>query len=300
MAANNITRRSLIGGAAATVGMTILPSRGLAAARKLAASDRVNIAVIGAGGMGAQNMSKLTSQNIVALADAELKYTETVLTYARHAQIGRVHFSRVSGDISYNLTPPEPADVLGGVVDTRDIAGALERFNPPHAGYKALKAKLAEARAANNGGGPARIAAGPVLKLVPKTPMQDARVPQLRERLGVAGDTSDTTFDKAVAEAVKKFGKLDIVFANAGIAGNTPIGGTTLAAFETVIRTNITSVFFTVQAAAPHLNDGGSIILNGSVISVLGNPGYAAYAASKAGVRGMARVMASTRASTRG
>ena len=52
-------------------------------------------------------------------------------------------------------------------------------------------------------------------------------------------------------------------------------------------------MFFTVQAAAPHLNDGGSIILNGSVISVLGNPGYAAYAASKAGVRGMARVMAS-------
>ena len=43
----------------------------------------------------------------------------------------------------------------------------------------------------------------------------------------------------------------------------------------------------------PHLNDGASIILNGSVISVLGNPGYSAYAASKAGVRAMARVMAS-------
>jgi NAD(P)-dependent dehydrogenase (short-subunit alcohol dehydrogenase family) len=48
-----------------------------------------------------------------------------------------------------------------------------------------------------------------------------------------------------------------------------------------------------VQAALPHLRDGASIILNGSVISVLGNPGYAAYAASKAGIRGMARVMAS-------
>jgi NAD(P)-dependent dehydrogenase (short-subunit alcohol dehydrogenase family) len=112
--------------------------------------------------------------------------------------------------------------------------------------------------------------------------------------LAVVADATDiAATENAVAEAVKKFGKLDIVFANAGIAGNTPIGGTTLAAFETVIRTNITSVFFTVQAAVPHLNDGGSIILNGSVISVLGNPGYAAYAASKAGVRGMARVMAS-------
>src|SRR6202166_2059924 len=109
----------------------------------------------------------------------------------------------------------------------------------------------------------------------------------------VADATDVAATEAAIARAVEKFGKLDIVFANAGIAGNTPIGGTTLAAFESVIRTNITAVFFTVQAAAPYLNDGASIVLNGSVISVLGNPGYAAYAASKAGVRAMARVMAS-------
>src|SRR5437667_8955179 len=112
--------------------------------------------------------------------------------------------------------------------------------------------------------------------------------------LAIVADATDiAATEKAVAEAVEKFGKLDIVFANAGIAANTPIGATTLAAFESVIRTNITAVFFTVQAAAAHLNDNASIILNGSVISVLGNPGYAAYAASKAGVRAMARVMAS-------
>jgi NAD(P)-dependent dehydrogenase (short-subunit alcohol dehydrogenase family) len=112
--------------------------------------------------------------------------------------------------------------------------------------------------------------------------------------LGIVADATDVAAtEKAVAQAVEKFGKLDVVFANAGISGNTQIGTTTLAEFESVIRTNITSVFFTVQAAAPHLNDGASIILNGSVISVLGNPGYAAYAASKAGVRAMARVMAS-------
>src|SRR5438552_4606488 len=112
--------------------------------------------------------------------------------------------------------------------------------------------------------------------------------------LAIVADATDiAATEKAVAKAVEKFGKLDIVFANAGIAGNTPIGATTLAAFESVIRTNITAVFFTVQAAAPYLNDGASIVLNGSVISVLSNPGYAAYAASKAGVRAMARVMAS-------
>src|SRR3954453_18409586 len=112
--------------------------------------------------------------------------------------------------------------------------------------------------------------------------------------LAIVADATDiAATEKGIAQAVEKICKLDILFANAGIPGNTPIGGTTLAVFESVIRTNITSVFFTVQAAAPHLNDGASIILNGSVISVLGNPGYAAYAASKAGVRAMARVMAS-------
>jgi NAD(P)-dependent dehydrogenase (short-subunit alcohol dehydrogenase family) len=112
--------------------------------------------------------------------------------------------------------------------------------------------------------------------------------------LAVVADANDiAATEAAIKQGAAKFGKFDIVFANAGIPGNTPIGSTTLAAFESVIRTNITSVFFTVQSAAPHLNDGASIILNGSVISVLGNPGYAAYAASKAGVRAMARVMAS-------
>jgi len=112
--------------------------------------------------------------------------------------------------------------------------------------------------------------------------------------IAVAADATDVpTLEAAIKKGVEKFGKLDIVFANAGIASNTPVGGTTVSAFEKVISTNLTAVFFTVQAAVAQMNDGGSVILNGSVISVLGNPGYAAYAASKAGVRAMARVMAS-------
>ena len=123
----------------------------------------------------------------------------------------------------------------------------------------------------------------------------DAAAQELgRNALAIAADTTDVAAtEAAVQQAVNNFGKLDILFANAGVAGNTPLGGTTIAAFETVIRTNLTAVFFTVQAAIAHLNDGASIILNGSVISVLGSPGYSAYAASKAGVRAMARVMAS-------
>ncbi|HZE47208.1 MAG TPA: L,D-transpeptidase family protein [Xanthobacteraceae bacterium] len=139
-----------------------------------------------------------------ALAEAELKYTATVLTYARHAQIGRVHYSRISPDIAFTLVAPEPADVLGGVADANGIAAALERFNPPHAGYKALKAKLAELRAGKGDAAPGRIERGPVLKLA-KDAMQDPRVPALRERLGVAGEPGNTTYDKPLADAVKKF-----------------------------------------------------------------------------------------------
>src|SRR6202050_1849090 len=111
--------------------------------------------------------------------------------------------------------------------------------------------------------------------------------------LAIVADATDiAATEAAIKQAAEKFGKLDIIFANAGIPGGTPLGSATLETFEKVIRTNLTAVFFTVQAALPHLKDGASIILNGSVISVLGNPGYAAYAASKAGVRAMARVMA--------
>lgn len=111
--------------------------------------------------------------------------------------------------------------------------------------------------------------------------------------IALQADATDiAATEKAVAEAAKAFGKLDIVFANAGIPGSTPLGGSKLEAFEQILRTNITGVFFTVQAALPYLNDGGSVILNGSVMSQLGSPGSSAYAASKAGVRGMSRVLA--------
>jgi L,D-transpeptidase YcbB len=135
-----------------------------------------------------------------ALADAELRLTASVLTYARQAQIGRIHFSRVSPDISYTLVAPEIGDVLANMATSNDVDAALESFNPPQPGYKALKAKLAEVRARTGEVGPARLASGPVLKVG----TQDDRVPQLRERLGLAA-ADNTTFDKSLSDAVKKF-----------------------------------------------------------------------------------------------
>src|SRR6185503_3008563 len=124
-----------------------------------------------------------------------------VLTYARHAQIGRVHFSRVSGDIAYSLVAPEPAEVLARMAEAKDAGQALGAYNPPHEGYKALRAKLAEARTRNGEAAPARIGDGPLLKVG----MQDPRVPLVRERLGVAAAGEATVYDKTLSEAVKKF-----------------------------------------------------------------------------------------------
>jgi murein L,D-transpeptidase YcbB/YkuD len=134
------------------------------------------------------------------LAEAELKFTATVLTFARHAQLGRVHYSRVSADILYDQVAPEPAAVLAKVAEAGNVAEALDSFNPPQPGYKALKAKLAEARG-RNGRGPNRISAGPPLNVG----VEDPRVPALRDRLGVTADRGDAVYDKALAEAVKKF-----------------------------------------------------------------------------------------------
>jgi NAD(P)-dependent dehydrogenase (short-subunit alcohol dehydrogenase family) len=96
-----------------------------------------------------------------------------------------------------------------------------------------------------------------------------------------------------VSAVVEKFGGLDVVFANAGILLNTPVGVTELSVFEEVLRVNVTGVFFTVQAAVPHLKSGASVILNGSVLAKAGNPGSSAYAASKGAVTSMARVLVS-------
>jgi murein L,D-transpeptidase YcbB/YkuD len=137
-----------------------------------------------------------------ALADFELKLTDAVITYARHAAVGRVHWSRVSRDIFYDIPVPEAADILGKLAAASDARAALDSYNPQHAAYKALKAKLAEIRGGEDDA-KVRIGDGPMLLVG----MQDSRVPDLRTRLGVAAKAGDTIYDEALADAVKAFQK---------------------------------------------------------------------------------------------
>ena len=145
------------------------------------------------------------------LAEAELKLTTSALTFARHAQIGRTHYTRVGADIEFNLVAPEPTNVLAKLADGDDAGKVLDGFNPPQTEFKALRAKLAELRK-----GPAtpntraedkpepplvRVPDGKILR----PGMKDARVLALRKRLDVAGDTDNPLYDDAVRDALKTF-----------------------------------------------------------------------------------------------
>jgi murein L,D-transpeptidase YcbB/YkuD len=146
-----------------------------------------------------------------ALAEAELKLTASALTFARQAQIGRIHFTRVGADIQYDVVAPEPAEVLAKLGDGNDAGKVLDGFNPPHAQFKALKAKLAELRKGSAVPDtkaeekPARprvnVAEGKILR----PGMKDARVVALRKRLDIAGDKDNQLYDDAVRDAVKTF-----------------------------------------------------------------------------------------------
>jgi len=86
-----------------------------------------------------------------ALAEAELKLTQTVLTYARHVQAGRFAYTRVSRNIELPQAVPEPADILGTIAAASDAGKALDAFSPRHEEYQKLKAMLAELRASAGG-----------------------------------------------------------------------------------------------------------------------------------------------------
>jgi len=144
------------------------------------------------------NFSTLNSP--ADLADADIKLAMAVVTYAHHASVGRVHWSRVSPDIEYTAKAPDPDEVLRAIAGSNDVAATLDSYEPHTPGYLALKAKLADVRAGKGDGKQAAIENGPALKIG----MQDDRVPALRERLGIAPD-SGTVYDKTLAEAVKKF-----------------------------------------------------------------------------------------------
>jgi NAD(P)-dependent dehydrogenase (short-subunit alcohol dehydrogenase family) len=106
----------------------------------------------------------------------------------------------------------------------------------------------------------------------------------------VQGDVSILSdLDRLFAQIKRDKGKLDIVFANAGVARYAPIGSITEELYDSIFNTNVKGMLFTVQKALPLLPDGASIILNASIVGSKGLAMNSVYSATKAAVRSFAR-----------
>src|SRR6202023_1929358 len=107
---------------------------------------------------------------------------------------------------------------------------------------------------------------------------------------GVQGDVAKLAdLDRLFAQIKREKGKLDIVFANAGIAELAPVAEITEEQFDRMFDINVKGLLFTVQKALPLIPDGGSIILNASIVGSKGMEAFSVYSASKAAVRSFAR-----------
>ena len=95
--------------------------------------------------------------------------------------------------------------------------------------------------------------------------------------------------DRVYAQIKSDKGKLDVVFANAGIYEQKPHEQVTEEFYDSCVDINMKRVYFTIQKALPLMSAGGSIILNGSFIGSAGFPGMSVYGATKAALRSFAR-----------
>src|SRR4030088_368224 len=111
-----------------------------------------------------------------------------------------------------------------------------------------------------------------------------------RNVTSVQGDVSNLAdLDRLLAQIKREKGRLDIVFANAGITTVTPLGQITAENYDALFNSNVKGVLFTVQKALPLMSEGASIILNASIVASKGLPDWSVYSATKAAVRSFAR-----------
>ena len=97
--------------------------------------------------------------------------------------------------------------------------------------------------------------------------------------------------ERAVEEARARFGRIDVVFANAGATTVAPLEAVTEEYVAENIALNFTGTFFTIQKAAPILSDGGSVIVTTSFLNAIGYPGLSILAATKAATRSLVRTL---------
>ena len=112
---------------------------------------------------------------------------------------------------------------------------------------------------------------------------------------GVQGDVANLDdLDRLFATVREKKGRVDVLFANAGLGEFAPLGQITEAHFDKTFGVNVKGTVFTVQKALPLMAAGGAIVINASMVSIKGLPAFGVYAATKAALRSFARTWAVT------
>lgn len=112
------------------------------------------------------------------------------------------------------------------------------------------------------------------------------------EALGIVSDMGVPEQSRAAMDQVAaKLGGIDVLFVNAGVGGFAPVEGVTEGFWDEVHSVNLRGAFFAIQAALPLMRDGGSIVVTGSIGSLSAVPGNVVYAAAKAGLRAMTRIV---------
>ncbi len=155
-------------------------------------------------------------------AEADLKLSAAVVRYARDARGGRIEPTRLSALATPKLELPEAGDVLAKVSVAKDADAMLAAYNPPHAGYRALKERLARLRDSHPSQPSVRLPKGPILRVG----MKDPRVPLIRARFNLTKDANETVYDERVASAVAAFQK------EKGLPTNGVLNAQTVAALS--------------------------------------------------------------------
>lgn len=184
----------------------------------------------------------------------------------------------MSTEIDTSLSKLEQADVLG--ISSKRLAGKIGLITGGSTGMGLATAKRFVAEGMDH-----------VFITGRRKEVLETAVSGIGENAtGVLGDVSDLNALDRLYETVELYGrKLDVIFANAGVALVAPFGTVDEKFFDLHFNANVKGVFFSVQKGLPFLKDGGSIILNASIATSKGFPGISVYSATKAAVRSFAR-----------
>ena len=192
---------------------------------------------------------------------------------------------------------------MSATLETTPVTGVLSRAEtrtdrqPDSEIYKKLAHKVAVITGGSSGMGLATAkrfvqeGADHVFITGRRKEVLDAAVGEIGEKAtDIPGDVASLSDLDRLYESVKAYGrKIDVVFANAGIARLAPFGTVDEKFYDLHFNANVKGLFFTVQKSLPLLNDDAAIILNASIASIKGFPGISVYGATKAAVRSFAR-----------